>query len=109
MDKIIEHTTGRSIYRGTLMSIAGSVRLTNPKSGKSKYFIVCHICPTPLNRDIFGKAKIDEERNTWHIILSSEISGMTQKKASMLPQISKTDLTAPVYRQPGNGKDIIWS
>lgn len=44
MGKIIEHTTGRSIYQGTLMSIAGSVRLTNPKSGKSKYFIVCHVC-----------------------------------------------------------------
>lgn len=78
----------RNIY-GRESKIHGSILLTNVRTGKQKYFLVCEIADTQENRNAFKK----EDFGVKYIALASDY-GITQKAASLMNQIPSDNLKA---------------
>lgn len=78
----------RSIY-GRESIIHGSIQLTNIRTGKKKFFLVCEIADTKENRNAFSK----ESFGVKYITLTSDY-GITQKSASLMDQIPSDNLVA---------------
>lgn len=78
----------RNIY-GRESIIHGSILLTNVRTGKQKYFLVCEIADTKENRKAFDKADFGVK----YIALTSDY-GITQKAASLMNQMPSDNLTA---------------
>ena len=76
----------RNIY-GRESIIHGSIQLTNVRTGKKKFFLVCEIADTKENRKNFSK----EDFGVKYIALTSDY-GITQKAASLMKQIPSDNL-----------------
>lgn len=78
----------RNIY-GRESIIHGSILLTNLRTGKQKYFLVCEIADTRENRKAFDK----EDFGVKYIALTSDY-GISQKAASLMKQMPSDNLIA---------------
>lgn len=76
----------KNIY-GKESIIHGSILLTNLRTGKQKYFLVCEIADTKENRNVFDKDAFGMK----YIALSSDY-GITQKSASLMKQFPSDNL-----------------
>lgn len=78
----------KNIY-GRESIIHGSILLTNVRTGKQKYFLVCEIADTRENRKALDK----EDFGVKYIALTSDY-GITQKAASLMKQMPSDNLIA---------------
>lgn len=76
----------RNIY-GRESIIHGSILLTNVRTNKQKFFLVCEIADTKENRRNFEEKYFGVK----YIALTSDY-GITQKSASLMKQITSDNL-----------------
>lgn len=70
----------KTIYDGREVTVAGATILTHKRTGKQKYFIVVE------------KPEWSRNKERYTTMPTSEIRGMTQKKAAQLPKVMNADI-----------------